>query len=135
MLLIWCIISITPILSFAEFTPIIEGEIDVGNRSKSVSHILNFNVDKVSEEAKLEVQFKVKTAGSCPNTYESTTFFLNGDNFAELDFRKYELGEDKKVVLDIPEETLVVGKNKLEIITGECKFGVDSMTLQSISVQ
>jgi len=123
----------TPVIAFAEIT-LLSDITDIGNKQNPVEYVRNFNVDKIPAEPKLRVKFKVKSTGSCPATYEATTFFLNGDSFAELDFRDYKLGDDRVAELEIPEGYLVVGQNKLKVITGACDEGVDSMSMNNISI-
>jgi len=125
--------SITFIAHAGEVAIIAEST-SIGNSKASATHEIAFNVGQIPEEPKIEVQFKVKTAGSCNKTYEPTTFFMNGDSFAELDFRDFDLGSDMKLTLDVPHDLMVVGENQLKVITGECQFGVDSMNMDKMTL-
>ena len=106
----------------------------MGNTQEAVYHETEFTLSEIPAQPKINIQFKVISAGSCPNSYDPTTLTVNDKHFASLDFRDFELDEAKNLLLDVPPKYLRTGRNILTIITGECDWGVDSLDLNKMSL-
>ena len=106
--------------------------VEIGNEIKE--HVVPFNLTSVPNNAVLRLQFGVVKKGRCPNTYDKTTVRVNNKSVANLDFREFSPGAEKDISVPIPDNLLVVGENQLKIRTGSCKFDIDVMRLDSLTI-
>jgi len=106
--------------------------VDIGTAIKE--HVVSFKMASVPNDAVLRLQFGVVKTGSCRKTYEATTVRVNNESVASLDFRNYRPGAEKDINVPIPDGVLVVGDNQLKIRTGSCKFDIDVMRLDNLTI-
>lgn len=106
--------------------------VDIGTKIKE--HVVPFKLASVPENAVLRLQFGVVRQGTCPKTYDATTVRVNNESVASLDFREFSPGAEKDIKIPIPNDILVVGENQLKIRTGSCKFDIDVMRLDSLTI-
>lgn len=106
--------------------------LEIGTAIKE--HVVPFKLASVPNNAELRLQFGVIRQGSCPKTYEDTTVRVNNELVASLDFRDYKIDAVKDIRVSIPEGILVAGENQLKIRTGSCKFDIDVMRLDNLTI-
>lgn len=126
-------LALSPIHSAQAIDTILSNNaVDIGTTIKE--HVVPFKLTSVPNNAVLRLQFGVVRAGSCPKTYEATTVRVNDESVASLDFRNFKPGAEKDISVPIPDDVLVVGENQLKIRTGSCKFDIDVMRLDNLTI-
>jgi len=83
-------------------------------------------------DATLNINFKIKSAGYCPTSYEPTVFYLNNRLIAEFDFRHYFLKTEIKKTVTINRQLFLNGMNSLKIETGQCQYDIDVLDLNRL---
>ena len=106
----------------------------LGNTISREQYEIPFYLEEVPQNPRLAIRFKVASKGTCPVTYMPSTISINGAVVANFDFRKLSVNEEKKVIVHIPKERLEKGKNLLIFNNGGCKYGIDSMHMDDLSL-
>ena len=93
-----------------------------------------FEIESNNQDASLTLDFVVIDMGHCPSTYQPTTVSVNGQLVDEIDFREFDYKERYKFDIPISKNTLVAGRNKVEIVTGECSYDIDDMVMNDLKI-
>lgn len=130
-----CLLSLalSPIHSARAIDTILSNNpVEIGTTIKE--HVVPFKLASVPKNAVLRLQFGVVQKSRCPKTYDDTTVRVNDESVARLDFRDFKPGAEKDISVPIPDDLLVVGENQLKIRTGSCKFDIDVMRLDNLTI-
>ncbi len=100
----------------------------------SIIYRFPFDIDNNQRDASLTLDFVVIDKGHCPVTYTPTVISVNGQQIDEIDFRELEYKEHYKFDIPISQSVLVVGRNQVEIVTGECSFDIDDMVMNDMKI-
>ena len=89
---------------------------------------------KQPQDARLTIQFVIKSAGHCRTSYEPTVFYLNERIIKTFDFRRYFLQKEISETVKIDKTFFKKGQNIFKIETGACQYDIDVLELNSLKL-
>jgi len=105
-------------------------EKELGYKDRSVT--VPVDLEKVPNNPRIDLSFKVIEASTCQDTYSATELLVNGRNVTDIDFTELNEGENQAISVPIPKNMLVVGRNEVTIITGSCQKALDAMQFNNL---
>lgn len=135
-----CACSLQPATSHSELSPVMVKKSASLIKSKKEMHdstqiySFPFEIESNNQDASLSLDFVVIDMGHCPVSYQPTTVSVNGQLVDEIDFRDFDYQERYKFDIPISKQMLVAGRNKIEIVTGECSYDIDDMVMNDLKI-
>ena len=97
-------------------------------------YVRPFSLAEIPLAPKLRLEFSAIKQGVCQVTYRPTELWLNRRLIQSIDFRRMAIGASQSLTINVPRNALKVGENLITIRTGSCRYAIDIMRLDSLTI-